>query len=178
MVISPMKMVTVSNKNCNNGNKLTGGKHFLAITVVGNLLNCDCNKQQRPYRCPTVSCLPKPFIIHLRSDNYLLSSIRLRAVATFFDIFIQPPTITTKMDYEGQKLSEILFYYIIILFGVIGWIYGYFLQDFTYVFYSWGVGVGISILLCVPDWPIYNKHPVKWLESIPDRSQEESKKSK
>eukprot|EP00985_Skeletonema_marinoi_P015177 scaffold7770_cov121-Skeletonema_marinoi.AAC.4 len=62
------------------------------------------------------------------------------------------------MDYEGQKLSEILFYYIIILFGVIG--------------------VGISILLCVPDWPIYNKHPVKWLESIPDRSQEEPKKSK
>jgi len=82
-----------------------------------------------------------------------------------------------KMDYEGQKLSEILFYYIIILFGVIGWIYGYFLQDFTYVFYSWGVGVGISILLCVPDWPIYNKHPVKWLESIPDRSEGESKKS-
>lgn len=160
--------------------ELTGGKHFIAITVlylVHRQLNCDCNKPQQPYRCPTVS-LPKPFILHLRSDNYLLSSIRLRTVATFFDIFIRPPNNTTKMDYEGQKLSEILFYYIIILFGVIGWIYGYFLQDFTYVFYSWGVGVGISILLCVPDWPIYNKHPVKWLESIPDRSQEESKKSK
>ena len=90
------------------------------------------------------------------------------------------------MDYQGQKLSENLFYYIILLFGSIGWIYGYILQDFTYVFYSWSVGVGISLILCVPDWPIYNKHPIKWLESIPDRSddsdsdeeEEETKKSK
>lgn len=74
------------------------------------------------------------------------------------------------MDYQGQKLSENLFYYIILLFGSIGWVYGYFLQDFTYVFYSWSVGVVISIVLCVPDWPIYNRHPIKWLESIPDRS--------
>ena len=44
----------------------------------------------------------------------------------------------------------------------------------------------ISVVLCVPDWPIYNKHPIKWLESIPDRDGEssggagekESKKSK
>ena len=89
------------------------------------------------------------------------------------------------MDYQGQKLSENLFYYIIILFGSIGWIYGYFLQDFTYVFYSWSVGVVISVVLCVPDWPIFNKHPIKWLENIPDRDGEssgdgekESKKSK
>ena len=94
--------------------------------------------------------------------------------------------IAIKMDYQGQKLSENLFYYIILLFGSVGWIYGYILQDFTYVFYSWSVGVGISLVLCVPDWPIYNKHPIKWLECIPDRSddsdsdeeEEETKKSK
>jgi signal peptidase complex subunit 1 len=90
------------------------------------------------------------------------------------------------MDYQGQKLSENLFYYIIILFGSVGWIYGYILQDFTYVFYSWSVGVAISMVLCVPDWPIYNKNPIKWLECIPDRSDDsdceeeevETKKSK
>ncbi|KAL3756790.1 hypothetical protein ACHAWU_003540 [Discostella pseudostelligera] len=83
------------------------------------------------------------------------------------------------MDYQGQKLSENLFYYIILLFGSIGWVYGYFLQDFTYVFYSWSSLASC----CVPDWPIYNRHPIKWLESIPDRSGEggvssETKKSK
>merc|ERR1711957_1119204 len=91
-------------------------------------------------------------------------------------------TYIANMDYQGQKLSENLFYYITILFGSVGWIYGYFLQDFTYVFYSWGVGVAISIVLCVPDWSIYNQHPVQWLKSIPDRddsdSEEETKKKK
>lgn len=91
------------------------------------------------------------------------------------DYFLQRKGINN-MDYQGQKLSENLFYYIILLFGIVGWIYGYILQDFTYVFYSWSVGVGISLVLCVPDWPIYNRHPIKWLESIPDRSEEEETK--
>lgn len=89
---------------------------------------------------------------------------------------LPPAQMINNMDYQGQKLSENLFYYIILLFGIVGWIYGYILQDFTYVFYSWSVGVGISLVLCVPDWPIYNRHPIKWLESIPDRSEEEETK--
>ncbi len=51
------------------------------------------------------------------------------------------------MDYEGQKLSENLFYYIIIVFGAIGWVIGYIYQDFTYVFYLWSVGMVISIVV-------------------------------
>uniref|UniRef100_A0A8J9TJG3 Uncharacterized protein n=1 Tax=Phaeodactylum tricornutum TaxID=2850 RepID=A0A8J9TJG3_PHATR len=23
--------------------------------------------------------------------------------------------------------------------------------------------------MCVPDWPFYNRHPIQWLESVPDR---------
>lgn len=73
------------------------------------------------------------------------------------------------MDYEGQRLSELFFYWIILAFGGVGWIIGYFRQDFTIVFQCWLVGVVISVVLCVPDWPFYNRHPVKWLESVPDR---------
>lgn len=102
------------------------------------------------------------------------------------------------MDYQGQRLAELLFYWIIISFGAVGWVIGYFQQDFMIVFQAWLVGVVISVLvslllvfhsvpfsccstnrrawisplqLCVPDWPIFNRHPVKWLESIPDRRQ-------
>jgi hypothetical protein len=25
--------------------------------------------------------------------------------------------------------------------------------------------------ICVPDWPFFNRHPVKWLESVPNRRQ-------
>ena len=76
------------------------------------------------------------------------------------------------MDYKGQQLAELLFYWIIIAFGAVGWVIGYIHQDFFIVFQVWLVGVSISVVLCVPDWPIYNRNPIKWLDAIPDRRQE------
>lgn len=81
------------------------------------------------------------------------------------------------MDYKGQQLSELLFYYITIVFGSIGWIIGYWYQDFSYVFYPWLVGVVLSTLLCVPDWPFYNRHPIQWIDSISERRRQRAKKS-
>jgi hypothetical protein len=52
-----------------------------------------------------------------------------------------------KMDYEGQKLAELLFYWIIIAFGGIGWVVGYFQQDFFVVVQAWFVGVVISVIV-------------------------------
>lgn len=51
------------------------------------------------------------------------------------------------MDYEGQKLSELLFHCLILSFGGVGWIVGYLRQDFSYVFYAWTVGVALSVLV-------------------------------
>jgi len=103
------------------------------------------------------------------------------------------------MDYKGQRLAELIFYWIILSFGIVGWVIGYVQQDFTVVFQAWLVGVLISVLvslsplrptiatvslshihryvnpsfsqLCVPDWPFYNRNPISWLESVPDRRQ-------
>lgn len=51
------------------------------------------------------------------------------------------------MDYEGQKLCENLFYYIILFCGAIGWVKGYLEQDFAYVFYAWSFGMIVSIIV-------------------------------
>lgn len=51
------------------------------------------------------------------------------------------------MDYEGQKLAEILFYWIILAFGAVGWVIGYIQQDFVVVFYAWLVGVTLSVIV-------------------------------
>ena len=51
------------------------------------------------------------------------------------------------MDYEGQKLAELLFYWIILSFGAVGWVIGYIYQDFFIVFQAWLVGVVISVVV-------------------------------
>lgn len=51
------------------------------------------------------------------------------------------------VDFEGQKLSEQIFYVLIISFGSVGWVIGYFQQDFTVVFQAWLVGVALSVLV-------------------------------
>lgn len=51
------------------------------------------------------------------------------------------------MDYEGQRLSELLFQWIICSFGAVGWVIGYINQDFYQTFYAWLVGVVISVIV-------------------------------
>jgi signal peptidase complex subunit 1 len=51
------------------------------------------------------------------------------------------------MDFEGQRLAELLFYWIILIFGAVGWVYGYIKQDFIYVFQAWLVGLVISVIV-------------------------------
>ncbi|CAB9501031.1 Microsomal signal peptidase 12 kDa subunit (SPC12) [Seminavis robusta] len=82
------------------------------------------------------------------------------------------------MDYKGQQLAELLFYWIIIAFGAVGWVIGYMHQDFFIVFKFWLVGVSISVVLCVPDWPFYNRNPIEWLDSVPNRQVESKESSK
>lgn len=52
------------------------------------------------------------------------------------------------MDFQGQRLAELIFYWVILSFGIVGWIIGYFQQDFTVVFQAWLVGVLLSVVVC------------------------------
>jgi signal peptidase complex subunit 1 len=51
------------------------------------------------------------------------------------------------MDYEGQRLAELLFHWIICSFGAVGWVIGYLAQDFYQTFYVWLAGVVISVIV-------------------------------
>ena len=51
------------------------------------------------------------------------------------------------MDFEGQKLAELIFHILIIAFGAVGWVFGYFEQDFTIVFQFWLVGLVLSVIV-------------------------------
>eukprot|EP00325_Prymnesiales_sp_UTEX-LB-985_P006201 CAMPEP_0174707714 /NCGR_PEP_ID=MMETSP1094-20130205/10153_1 /TAXON_ID=156173 /ORGANISM="Chrysochromulina brevifilum, Strain UTEX LB 985" /LENGTH=77 /DNA_ID=CAMNT_0015906139 /DNA_START=193 /DNA_END=426 /DNA_ORIENTATION=+ len=71
----------------------------------------------------------------------------------------------------------------VIIFGLLGFVVGYIQQDFRMTFYFLATGGGTSAVICLPDWPWWNRHPLKWLESaeeedVVDEKVEKKKKKK
>ncbi|CAH1993485.1 unnamed protein product [Acanthoscelides obtectus] len=70
--------------------------------------------------------------------------------------------IPTHMDYEGQARAEKLSRIIITVFGVVGVIWGYVIQQFSQTVYILGIGFALSLILTIPPWPMYRRKPIKW----------------
>jgi len=68
-----------------------------------------------------------------------------------------------QIDFEGQKLSELLATAFLAAIGAIAFIVGYILQDITLALYIGLGGTVLAFVVIVPPWPFYNGHPVKWL---------------
>ncbi|XP_063614312.1 signal peptidase complex subunit 1-like [Penaeus indicus] len=66
------------------------------------------------------------------------------------------------MDFEGQKLAERLFQIIVVAFGAVGWLWGYYVQDFHMTVLTLGAGFILACLVTLPPWPIYRRYPLKW----------------
>ena len=69
------------------------------------------------------------------------------------------------MDYEGQRLSELIFYWIILSLGAVGWVIGYFQQDFYIVFQFWLVGVVLSVIVSSTMGGNVFLHQEVWLDA-------------
>ncbi|KAK4163413.1 microsomal signal peptidase 12 kDa subunit-domain-containing protein [Cladorrhinum sp. PSN259] len=68
-----------------------------------------------------------------------------------------------QIDFEGQKLAELLVNAALSLVGAVAFLVGYFLQDIKLAVYIGLGGTAATFLLAVPPWPFFNKNPVKWL---------------
>ena len=68
------------------------------------------------------------------------------------------------VDFKGQQLSEVIFQVVTISATVVGFFYGWYAQSFERTFQCWAVGVGVAVVLCVPDWWFYRKNPITWRE--------------
>ncbi|XP_006013246.1 signal peptidase complex subunit 1 [Latimeria chalumnae] len=92
------------------------------------------------------------------------------------------PSIPTQMDYKGQKLAEQIFQGIILVSALVGFIYGYIIEQFGWTVYIVMAGFVISCLLTLPPWPMYRKHPLKWQPAqdlaTEDKKSDSSKKAK
>jgi len=94
--------------------------------------------------------------------------------------FSPSPRATSKMDYKGQQLNEYIFSFLTIFCGAIALIVGWFKKDFQITFYGWSIGLILSLVLCIPDWPMFNRNKIIWLEEIgrPNKSIPVSSKDK
>ncbi|XP_054585779.1 signal peptidase complex subunit 1 isoform X2 [Eptesicus fuscus] len=83
-------------------------------------------------------------------------------------------SLPMQMDYKGQKLAEQMFQGIILFSAIVGFIYGYVAEQFGWTVYIVMAGFVFSCLLTLPPWPIYRRHPLKWLP-VQDSGTEDKK---
>ncbi|KAK1691151.1 microsomal signal peptidase 12 kDa subunit [Colletotrichum godetiae] len=69
-----------------------------------------------------------------------------------------------QIDFEGQKLADLLATLLLSASGVLAFIIGFILQDIKLAVYVGLGGTVLTFLLVVPPWPFFKQHPVKWLQ--------------
>ncbi|RKP09599.1 microsomal signal peptidase [Thamnocephalis sphaerospora] len=79
-----------------------------------------------------------------------------------------------KIDFEGQKLTEDWSQQLIAFSTVASFVYGYWTESISSMLLVYAIGYAITILICTPAWPAYNKHPVTWLPAIEDENEDGS----
>ena len=70
---------------------------------------------------------------------------------------------THEQDFQGQKLSELMYQVIILLAAVVSFVIGYATSSFRTMMLIYGGGVVLAFVIAVPDWPYFNQHPQRWL---------------
>lgn len=70
------------------------------------------------------------------------------------------------MDFEGQKLAELIMYRLLIAFAALGFLAGYAAGSFKLMAQINAAGLALTLLLVVPDWPWFNRHPLNWLPPL------------
>ena len=77
------------------------------------------------------------------------------------------------MDFVGQMHNERTFQIMVVVFGLVGFVVGWLEQNFRWTFLFLAAGGGISAVICLPDWPWWNLHPVEWLPEEEEEEEEE-----
>lgn len=96
--------------------------------------------------------------------------------ASWLPSLCHPPSclLPLQVDYKGQKLAKQMFQGIFFVSAIVGFIYGYLAEQFGWTVYIVMAGFAFSCLLTLPPWPIYRRHPLKWLP-VQDSSTEDKK---
>ncbi|XP_057334841.1 signal peptidase complex subunit 1 [Microplitis mediator] len=87
-------------------------------------------------------------------------------------------SIPTHMDYDGQARAEKLSRIIVTLFGAVGLIWGYAIQEFSQALYILAAGCLMALIITVPPWPMYRRKPLEWQKPQQTDAPPKNKKKK
>ncbi|MCO5603131.1 hypothetical protein L7F22_057278 [Adiantum nelumboides] len=80
------------------------------------------------------------------------------------------------MDWQGQQLTEQIMQYALLSAALVAFLAGYLTGSFQLMIQVYGALVVVVLLVVVPDWGCFNRHPMQWLD--PKVAAESSSKSK
>uniref|UniRef100_A0ACD5Y0P0 Uncharacterized protein n=1 Tax=Avena sativa TaxID=4498 RepID=A0ACD5Y0P0_AVESA len=69
------------------------------------------------------------------------------------------------MDWQGQKSAEMLMQVLLVASAVASFVVGYAMADFQLMLLVYAGGVVLTALATVPNWPFFNRNPLKWLDN-------------
>jgi len=70
-----------------------------------------------------------------------------------------------EIDFEGQRVSEMICNWLLSITATIALALGFFRQDIYLTMWTGLGGTVLTMLAVVPPWPAYNKHPQPWIGS-------------
>jgi len=74
-------------------------------------------------------------------------------------------TLEGQIDFEGQRLSELICTTLLSLTAAVALIIGFVKQDIFSTMWIGLSGTAITVLIIVPPWPLYNQNPQSFLGS-------------
>ena len=80
-----------------------------------------------------------------------------------------------EIDFEGQKLSDFYYHWIINIFTIIAMIVSFYYQKLSYGVFICIVGILLAFIVCIPPWPMYNRNNINWLSHNKKNNQKEKK---
>lgn len=68
------------------------------------------------------------------------------------------------MDWQGQKIAEQLMQIMLVVFAIGAFLTGYIMGSFQLMLFIYAGGVVLTTLIIIPNWPLFNRCHLKWLE--------------
>ncbi|EOD50212.1 putative microsomal signal peptidase 12kda subunit protein [Neofusicoccum parvum UCRNP2] len=68
-----------------------------------------------------------------------------------------------QIDFDGQRLAELLTTALLTTAGIVAFIVGYSTQDIALALRILLAGAVLTFVAVVPPWPFFNKNPATWL---------------